>query len=142
MTKVPTGNPLPRLAEALQAMRKLQIIIDHLPYAELSPNAREHWMVKSQMVRASREEIGWLAKSQWHDDKPVMRARISYEFHVKDKYYRDLDNLFAMCKPWQDGLVDAGVLFSDNAQHLVIGTIRVIQGDIEQSIITVEEILK
>ena len=120
--------------------RKLVIIIEHLPYTELSPNARHHWAVKARAIRASREEIGWLAKVEWHDDEPMMRARISYEFQVKDKRHRDLDNLLAMCKPWQDGLIDAGVIFYDDAKHLELGYIKVIQGNVEQSIITVEEL--
>lgn len=121
-------------------MRILTISIDHLPYRELNPNSREHWAVKARAVKASREEIGWLAKEQWHDGKPMMRARISYDFQVTDKRKRDLDNLLAMCKPWQDGLIDVGVIFYDDAQHLEIGHITLKQSDVEQSIVTVEEI--
>ncbi len=40
-------------------MRKLQVEIEHLPYTELNPNSREHFMVKARAVKASREEIGW-----------------------------------------------------------------------------------
>lgn len=108
-------------------MRNLIIEIDHLPYQELSPNARHHWAVKARAVKASREEIGWLAKVQWHDDEPMMKAQISYEFHT-DKRKRDLDNLLAMCKPWQDGLIDAGVIFYDDAEHLEIGQNIVVVG--------------
>ena len=97
-------------------------------------------MVKARAVKASREEVGWLAKAQWRDEKPMMKARISYEFHTKDKRRRDMDNLLAMAKPWQDGLIDAEVIFYDDAQHLEIGQCKVIQNDTEQSIILVEEI--
>lgn len=121
-------------------MRKLTVKLDHLPYSELSPNSRLHWSVKARAVRASREEMGWLAKSQWHDDKPMMKARISYEFYAKDKRPRDLDNLLAMAKPWQDGLIDAGVLFGDDSRCLELGHIKVIQDDAEQSVITIEEL--
>ena len=120
--------------------RKLKIVLAHLPYTELSPNSRVHYMVKARAVKASREEIGWLAKAQWHDAQPMMKARISYEFHTKDKRHRDLDNLLAMAKPWQDGLIDAGVIFYDDADHLEIGSVRVIQSDAEQTIIKVEEL--
>ena len=123
-------------------IRKLIITLDHLPFTELSPNARHHWAVKARAVRASREEIGWLAKAQWHDEKPMMKARISYEFQIKSKRHRDLDNLLAMCKPWQDGLIDAGVIFYDDIQHLELGQCNVRQCDVEQSIITIEEVSK
>ncbi len=114
--------------------------MDHLPYRELSPNSRLHWAVKHRASKASREEIGWLAKAQWHDDKPMMKSRISYEFHVTNKRHRDLDNLLAMCKPWQDGLIDAGVVFYDDSEHLEIGSLKVLQGEVEQTVVLVEEI--
>jgi len=118
----------------------LRIEIEHLPYPELSPNSRLHWAVKARAVKAAREEVGWLAKAQWRD-KLMARARISYEFYVKDKRRRDLDNLLAMAKPWQDGLVDAGVLEDDDAEHLEIGYSKVIRSNAERSIILIEQII-
>jgi len=119
--------------------RRLIITISHLPYPELNPNSRVHWAVKARAIKVSREEIGWLAKSQWHDEKPMIKARVSYDFHTKDKRHRDLDNLLAMTKPWQDGLIDAGVIFYDDAHHLEIGDIKLIQSDADQTIISIEE---
>ncbi len=123
-------------------MRSITIIIPHLPYAELNPNnlRSSHWTVRSQWSKIAREEVGWLCKAQWHDDEPMTKARISYDFQVKDKRKRDLDNLLAMCKAWQDGLIDVGVLRYDDAKHLEIGHITLKQSDAEQSIVTVEEI--
>lgn len=122
--------------------RKLIITVEHLPYPELSPNARHHWAVKARAVKASREEIGWLAKVQWHDDEPMIKARISYEFHVKDRRVRDTDNLLnnLTIKSWVDGLVDVGVLLLDDMEHLEIGSVRVLRADADGSIITVEEL--
>ena len=125
-----------------ETARSIRIEIDHLPFRELNPNSREHWAVKARAVRASREEIGWLAKVQWHDDKPMVKARISYQFHTKDKRHRDMDNLLSSAKAWQDGLIDAGVIFYDDSQHLEIGQCNVMQGDTEQSIVIVDEILE
>ena len=125
-------------------MRKLVIHIGHLPFAELSPNSRVHWAVKARAVKASREEIGWLAKTDWRykygDAKPMMRAKISYEFCVKDKRRRDANNFLASAKSWNDGLIDAGVLWDDDTKHLVLGGVEVIPSDTEQSIITLEEL--
>ena len=133
------GNPLPALAHLLEK-KILRIEIEHLPYTTLSPNSRVHWAVKAQDVKVSREEIGWLAKAQWQG-QPMAKARISYEFQVKDKRRRDADNLLAMCKPWQDGLIDAGVITYDDIEHLEIGYIRVLRSDANRSIITVEEVI-
>ena len=121
-------------------MRKLIIIIPHLPFPELSPNARHHWAVKARAVKASREEIGWLDKAQWHDDKPMMKVRISYRFYVKDKRRRDANNFLASVKSWSDGLIDAGVFWDDDTKHLVLGRVEVIPSDVEQSTITIEEL--
>ena len=120
-------------------MRTLIIEIDHLPYVELNPNSRCHFMVKAKAVKTSREEIGWLAKVQWHDDEPMMRARISYEFHT-DNRRRDLDNLLSACKPWQDGLIDAGVIFYDDAKHLEMGQHTVITGGANKTLVKVQEL--
>ena len=128
------------LAKSERDLRQLIICIPHLPYPELSPNSREHWAVKARAVRASREEVGWLAKAQWQDQKPMMRARVSYQFHVADNRKRDLDNLLSSCKAFQDGLIDAGVLFYDDAKHLEIGQVKVVQSDTEQTVIKLEEL--
>jgi len=128
------------MSKGIKTMRKLVITLEHLPYRELSPNAREHWAVKNRAVRASKEEIGWLAKIQWHDDKPMMKARISYEFHLKNKVKRDLDNLLASCKAYLDGLIEVGVIFYDDSQHLKIGSVKAIITGEESMIITLEEI--
>jgi Holliday junction resolvase RusA-like endonuclease len=123
-------------------LRKITIIIGHLPERELSPNSRVHWSVKGKAVRTAKDEIGWLAKEQWHDDKPMMMARISYLFHLKDRRVRDLDNLLASCKAYQDGLIEAGVIFYDDSQHLEIGSVKAIITGTEGMDVTVEEIME
>lgn len=128
---------------ALAGCRSLTITLDHLPQPELSPNSRLHWAVKARAVRSAKEEIGWLAKvAGWSsDDKPMQKAKISYEFHLKDKRHRDLDNLMASCKSLVDGLVDVGVLLYDDSKHLEIGSVKVVQDDKEQTVIRVLEVL-
>ncbi len=121
-------------------MRKLELSFDHLPAFELSPNARLHWAVKRQFTQDAKAEIGWLAKEKWHDNKPMMKARISYEFHFKDKRRRDLDNLLSSCKAYQDGLIEVGVLFYDDAAHLEIAKIRGVFDDHEETIIKLTEV--
>ena len=134
-------NPLSRLAKAIENLRECRITIDHLPFRELSPNARHHWAVKARAVKAQREEVGWLAKSVWGNQSPMTHARISYEFKVTDKRYRDIDNLVSACKSFQDGLVDGGMLASDNSEHLDVGYSTLSQGEAEQTIIAIKEIV-
>ncbi len=123
-------------------LRQLSIHLNHLPPAELNPNnlRRSHWTVRSRETRIAQDEIGWLAKQQWHDNKPMMRAKISYEFHVKDHRRRDLDNLLSACKAYQDGLIEVGVLFYDDADHLEIGSVRAVIDDHDETYIRIEEL--
>ena len=141
MNKKLQPNPLPALAEAIENLRECVIAIDHLPFRELSPNSRVHWAVKARAVKAQREEVGWLAKAQWGNQPPMNYARISYEFKVTNKKLRDIDNLVSACKSFQDGLVDGGVLNSDNSEHLKASYSTLSQGEAEQTIISVEEII-
>jgi len=97
-------------------------------------------MVKARSTKIAREEIGWLVKAQWHDDKPMIKAKISYEFHIRNKRRRDMDNLFAMTKPWQDGLIDVGVIFFDDANHLEIGSMELVEDTEDKTIVTIEEL--
>lgn len=141
MSKKLQPNPLPALASVIENLREYVITVDHLPDRNLSPNSRVHWAVKARSVRAQREEAGWLAKAEWGNQKPMLRARISYEFKVTNKRQRDIDNLVSACKSFQDGLVDGGVLSSDDSEHLEVGYSILSQGEAEQTIIKIEEII-
>lgn len=131
-------------------MRKLTVELNHLPPAELNPNnlRREHWTIRHKATEEAKEEIGWIAKAglQEHSqkcgdwgDKPMMKARISYEFHSKDHRRRDLDNLLSACKAYQDGLIEVGVLCYDDAAHLEIGSVKMVQDSEDKTVITIEE---
>ncbi len=121
-------------------MRTLKITLEHLPSSTLNPNARKHWAEVACATSDAREEAGWLAKEQWHDDKPMMHAMISYEFTVRVDRARDEDNLIAACKPFQDGLIDAGVIFFDDAKHLKLGSVTINKGDRDSMTITIREL--
>jgi len=125
-------------------MRSITIKLNHLPAPELSPNRLRslHWTKRSELMKVAREEVGWLAKSQWKDEKPMMKARISCEFLIKDRRKRDADNLLAACKPFTDGLIDAGVIFYDDMAHLEYGLIQAVYNSRDETIITVDELLE
>lgn len=118
------------------------VIIPYLPPRELNPNSWSHWSVRSRVTREERNRAGWQAREAMLDfkAKPINHARISYIFHVKDKRKHDLDNLLAACKPWQDGLVDGGLLVSDDCDHLELGRVAVVRGDKDQTEIIIENL--
>ena len=121
---------------------KIEIILNHLPYKELSPNSRVHYMVKAKAVKALRKEAGWLAKDAWGDRTPIMSARVSYHFYVRHHRHMDIDNLIASMKSSLDGLVDGGLIMSDDVEHLELGQCTVTQSVQEQTIIRVEILLR
>ncbi len=122
--------------------RRLEITLEHLPPKELNPNnlRSQHWSVRYRATQDAKEEIGWLAKAQWGTDEPMMKARISYEFYAKDRRKRDLDNLLSACKAYQDGLIEVGVIFYDDAGHLEIGRISLTNDIMDKTCILVEEL--
>lgn len=121
--------------------RSLILVIDHLPSKFLSPNARVHWSKKHSESSAARSEAGWLAKDKWRDHTaPMLYAIIDYEFTIPVSRRRDQDNLIAACKPWQDGLVDAGVLVQDDTEHLKLGSVSIVKGPRGSTKITVIEV--
>ncbi len=121
-------------------MRTLKIELPHLPYPELSPNWRGHWSEIARGKKVARAEAGWLALAQWKGQMPMSCAMISYEFTVKVDRVRDHDNLIASCKPLQDGLIDAGVIFYDDANHLKLGSVTISKGDKDLTTILVQEV--
>lgn len=120
--------------------RTLELEISHLPDSRLSPNARVHWTAKHSATSRERSEVGWLAKSQWIGNNPMLYAVIEYEFIVPVSRRRDEDNFVSMAKPWQDGLVDAGVLTYDDSEHVKIGDVIFNPGPLGLTRITVIEI--
>ena len=108
--------------------RQFVLEIPHLPARQLSPNGRCHWRVKYQFVRYARDEAGWEGVAHWRRQPAMQYAKVSYHFHAKRKNERDRDNLIASCKPYLDGLVDAGVMVSDGSKHLSIGEVTIEYG--------------
>ena len=86
-----------------------------LPYPDraLNPNTRRVWQA-SVKPRKEAREVGYYAareadcKALWvgwwaNEDKPL-RLRIA--IHPPDNRRRDLDNIVAALKPYQDGVMD------------------------------------
>ena len=100
--------------------RVIRVIIDHLPYSELMPNAlrRTFWTVRSEMTKVARQEAYLLGLEQT-PESPFKYCAIEEIFTVPDKRRRDLESLLAASKAFIDGLVDAGIIEDDNWQHVL-----------------------
>lgn len=97
---------------------RLFIELPHLPPREANPNANSHYFTRSKVRREQREEMIAYVLEQGRPKTPFNKAHITITWYAKDKRKRDVDNLLSAMKGSIDGLVEAGVLVDDSAQHL------------------------
>jgi crossover junction endodeoxyribonuclease RusA len=77
------------------------------PDRNLNPNARIHRLVKAEATRAARDLAKFTTKQKY--DPAVFDGFLICKryFHPPDRRHRDIDNMGAMCKAYQDGIFDA-----------------------------------
>lgn len=123
-------------------LKGIRISLLYLPSHDLSPNARVHWAKRAKAAKHLRADVVDLAvpHALWLTG-PIQRAKIDYEFRVKGKRRRDLDNLLAAMKPGVDGLVDAGLIQDDDCDHLELAGARIVRSDCDATIITISEVV-
>lgn len=92
-----------------------------LPGARLHAHAKGHWRAKASATSAARSLALSVARVKSLSPscrRPGGRKQIDYLFFVPDRRRRDEANLVQSCKPYIDGLVDAGVLERDDWEYL------------------------
>ncbi len=102
-----------------------------LPWIDsrLLPNRKLHWTVKRRATSEARE-TAWAIATDWKhgiDGRPCEKrihtplkgCTAVVTFHPPDRRRRDLDNLLRACKPFWDGIVDAGILEDDSCVQLI-----------------------
>lgn len=97
------------------------VILLQLPAFELSPNARPHWTVKTELTRAHR----WRAKNACQELFKRMGVQpphwgavtVRRTFYFERPGRRDRSNFEARCKAYDDGFTDAGLWIDD--QHVM-----------------------
>ena len=85
------------------------------PKRELSPNARLSWQAKSVHIKEARL-LGKSLTLYKFNGAPYREKRLALflKFYPPDRRKRDLDNLFASCKPYLDGICEG--LHLDDSQ--------------------------
>ena len=112
-----------------------------LPLPASSPNARPHWGTRKREVAQMRSEakiLGRYALGEWINARikvsgktlmvnPLFRGKtkVTYTYFCaptieKRVRPKDADNATACCKPYLDGLRDAGIISDDTAAHVRI----------------------
>lgn len=74
------------------------------PPKELNPNARVHHMKKASVVKRARSDAFFAAAQ--HGERVSGTLYAIWTFYPPDKRKRDLGNLRAACKSFQDGVFD------------------------------------
>ena len=105
-------------------MNQVVIKFSHWPDKALFPNKAAktlHWRERAGLRKIAKEEaylICMSKKADWRVEDylsfPIWPARIEIVVTAKDVRKRDLDGFLSACKPWIDGIVDAGILEDDN----------------------------
>lgn len=103
-------------------MSESVLIVLPLPPRELSPNkppgSRGGRMRKARLVASYRRKAREAAEAEGVESGPWARATVAAAFFHAQRRRRDDVNHLAMLKPAYDGLVDAGLLEDDDAEHL------------------------
>ena len=115
-----------------------QIELGHLPDRDLSPNRRLHFMQLYRAKEDAKDEAMALVLEQGAPPEPIQKAHITITWVAKDKRRRDIDNLFSSMKAYIDGLVHAGLIADDSADHVEY-TLKYERGTKDNTIIGIEE---
>ena len=83
----------------------------------LNLNDREHWRLKANKSKHIRQLAKQIARASRAPH--LKRALLTVEIAFPDRKRRDPHNWMATVKPIVDGLVKAGVLPDDDAEHLL-----------------------
>lgn len=83
----------------------------------LNLNDREHWQLKANKSKHIRQLAKQIARASRAPH--LKRALLTVEIAFPDRKRRDPHNWMATVKPIVDGLVKAGVLPDDDAEHLL-----------------------
>ncbi len=116
--------------------KKMRIEVTQLPPASSSPNWRGHWAERYQAARVYHDTVfyscvdvinrafreGKLAFT----DLPFKKVKLSLTFIFPQRRRRDRDNLIARFKPGLDGIVQAGLVVDDDAEHLEISNVDIV----------------
>jgi len=97
----------------------IKITIPGLPYTPLRSNYHKgnFWFTRAKWSAIAREEAFALGKEQ-HLKEPITSCKIEEVFTVPTKRRIDIEGLMGACKPWIDGLVDAGIIIDDSWKYV------------------------
>ena len=107
------------------------MVVPRLPERGLGGNTREDWRAKGSLVAAERVAFGLevrslVPRSRWPVFTKKTTVRIRWVVYVEE-WRGDWDNFVMALKPWQDSLVDIGLLPKDGPKVLRGGSVEVVK---------------
>ncbi len=124
--------------------RKMRIEVSQLPPVEYSLNWRGVWADRYKAGRVYQAAVFYScvdARNKASNNKPFDKTRLDLTFVFAARRRRDFDNLLARFKPGLDGIVQAGLIVDDDAEHLEIGKVDILV-DPERAPLTIIDIDK
>ena len=132
-------------------MNRIELTFDYLPDSGLSANGRRrmlHW-VESKRVRNAKTDFTFLLRDAWQRTYPqtplearkMARCRLEWRLTYPTRRRRDIDNIASSLKPWQDCLVDEGLIEADDSEHIVgVAVTLGVEKGIERTVLAIEEV--
>jgi crossover junction endodeoxyribonuclease RusA len=85
--------------------------------SKLHAHAKGHWRSKATATKEARTDAMLTAKNLLNR-KQIVRvespASVTYRFYIPDMRQRDEANMIQACKPYIDGIADAGLILGDH----------------------------
>ncbi len=111
--------------------KKIRIEVTQLPPVSSSPNWRGHWAERYQAARVYRDAVFYSCvdarnRALAGGKLAFIRAKLSLTFVFAKHRRRDRDNLLSRFKPGLDGIVQAGLVVDDDAEHLEISNVDIL----------------
>jgi len=127
---------------------KMRVEVSQLPPVSSSPNWRGHWAPQRSEARVYHNAVFYCcvdARNRGYREGmefPFTKARLNLTFVFPEQRRRDRDNLLARFKPGLDGIVDAGLILDDDAEHLEIGKVDILvdPGRAPLTVVEIDEI--
>ncbi len=123
----------------------MRIEVPFLPPVEHSPNSREFWAGKYKAGKEYHDAVYYCCVDARNVGErkglsfPLGKAKLGLTVVFAELRVRDADNLLSRFKPGLDSVVDSGLLFADDMEHLEIGEVQVIV-DPERAPLTIIEL--
>lgn len=114
----------------------MKIEIQQLPPVSSSPNWRGHWAERYQAARVYHAAVFYSCVDAINrayregrlafTDLPFKQVKLALTFIFAKHRRRDRDNLISCFKPGLDGIVQAGLIVDDDAEHLEISNVDIL----------------